>query len=270
LEKFSICLHGLGGQGLKSMIQDILASLISEAGLEVQAFPFFGGERRGAPVSGYLRCGNKKITTRSFISNPDMVVVFDHERISVTKALEGLKPGGTVLINTAFPNQFLGLTRDWRIYTLNARAISLAHGIGSPEDPYIVINSAMAGAMLKILEPIFKSKLSDKTIEAMLNNIMPQKILENYTALLEGKKTVVKLMADASAMWQWLLKGHPLPYLTQPNEHCTKCNLCYLFCPKRAVEITAGGAYIIDKEKCNYCGICVNLCPRHAIVMVTQ
>ena len=269
MEKFSICLHGLGGQGLKSMIQDILAPLILEAGLEVQAFPFFGGERRGAPVSGYLRCGEKKITTHSFISNPNMVVIFDHERISVTKALEGLKPGAVALINTVFPNQFLGLTRDWQIYTLNARAISLAHGIGSPEDPYMIINSAMAGAVLKLLEPIFKSQLSDKTIEAVLNNVLPQKILENYAALLEGRKTVVKLMAGASAMWQWLLKGRTFPYLTQPDEHCTKCNLCYLFCPKRAIETTAGGAYIIDEEKCNYCGICVTLCPLRAIAMVT-
>ncbi|MBI2446464.1 MAG: 2-oxoacid:acceptor oxidoreductase family protein [Parcubacteria group bacterium] len=268
MERFSICLHGLGGQGLKSMIGDILAPLISEAGFEVQAFPFFGGERRGAPVSGYLRCGTKKITTHSFISNPDMVVIFDHERISVAKALENLKPGGIALINTAFPNQFLGLTRDWRIYTLNARAISLLHGIGNPEDPYMVINSAMAGAVLKILEPIFKSQLPDKTIEAVLNNVMPQKILENYEALLEGKKTVVGLMADASAMWQWLLKRRAIPHLTQPDEHCTKCNLCYLFCPKRAIETNASGAYIIDEEKCNYCGICVTLCPRNAIAMI--
>ena len=262
-------LHGLGGQGLKSMTQDILAPLISKAGLEVQAFPFFGGERRGALVSGYLRCGEKKITTHSFISNPDMVVIFDHERISITKALEGLKPGGIALINTVFPNQFLGLTRDWQIYTLNARAISLMHGIGNPEDPYMVINSAMAGAVLKLLEPIFKSQLSDNTIKAVLNNALSKKILENYAALLEGKKTVVKIMADASAMWQWLLKRRIIPHLTQPDEHCTKCNLCYLFCPKRAIETTADGAYIIDEEKCNYCGICVTLCPCHAIVMVT-
>ncbi len=269
MEKFSVCLHGLGGQGLKSMIQDILAPLILEMGFQVQAFPFFGGERRSALVSGYLRCSKERITTHSFIDHPDMVVIFDHERISVTKSLEGLKPGAIALINTAFPNQFLGLTRDWQVYTLNARAVSLAHGVGNPEDPYMVINSAMAGAVLKILEPIFESQLPDKTIEAVLNNVLPQKILENYAALLEGKKTVVKLVADASAMRQLLLKRRAIPHLTQPDERCTKCNLCYLFCPKRAIEATAGGAYVIHEEKCNYCGICVTLCPLHAIAMVT-
>mgnify|MGYP001590175255 CR=1 FL=1 len=146
MERFSVRLHGLGGQGLKSMIQYIIAPIILRAGFEVQAFRIFGGERRGALVSGYLRCGSKKISTHSFITNPDMVVIFDHERIAMDKALEGLRPDGIALINTSNPNQFMGLTNDWQVYTLNARAISLARGIGQPDDPYAVINSAMAGA----------------------------------------------------------------------------------------------------------------------------
>lgn len=270
MERFSVCLYGLGGQGLKSMIQDILAPVIWGAGLQVQTFPFFGGERRGAPVSGYLRCGWKKITTHSFITNPDMVVMFDHERISVTKAIESLKLGGTALINTVFPKQFMGLTHNWRICTVNAREISLAHEIGHPEDPYLVINAAMAGAIIKILETIFKNKFSDEVILAALSSALSQKISENHAALLDGKRTVSKLMTDASPMWQWLQKSRTTPYLTQPNELCTKCNLCYLFCPKRAIKITENGNYVIIDEKCNYCGICVPLCPRNAITTVTE
>lgn len=267
MERFSVCLYGLGGQGLKSMIQDILAPIILETGLRVQAFPFFGGERRGAPVSGYFRCGWKKITTHSFITNPDMVVIFDRERISVTKAVEGLKPGGTVLINTVFPKQLMGLTHNWRVCTIDARKISLAHKIGRPEDPYLVINTAMAGAMIKLLETVFKNQFSDKAIFTVLSNALSQNISENYEALLDGKRTVSKLMVDAFPMWQWSQKSRATPYLTQPDERCTKCNLCYLFCPKRAIEISAETRYIIYEEKCNYCGICAAICPRGAITM---
>lgn len=270
MERFSVCLYGLGGQGLKSMIQDILAPIILEAGLQVQAFPFFGGERRGAPVSGYLRCGWKKITTHSFIINPDMVVIFDHERISATKAMEGLKPGGAALINTAFPKQFMGLTHNWRVCTVDARKISLAHKIGRPEDPYLVINTAMAGAMIKVLETVFKNQFSDKAIFAALGSALSQNISENYEALLDGKRTVSKLIVDASPMWQWSQKSRTIPYLNQPDEHCTKCNLCYLFCPKRAIEISAEARYVIHEERCNYCGICAAICPRGAITMKTE
>ncbi len=270
MDRFSVRLHGLGGQGLKSMIQEILAPLLLRSGLHVQAFPFFGGERRGAAVAGYLRCGERPITTHSFISNPDMVVIFDHERIAVDKALEGLKPGGIVLINTPSPNQFMGLTHDWQVYTLNARAISLLHGIGEAQDPFMVINSAMTGAVLSVLESVLESRFSDEAIEAVLASALPQKISENSVALADGKSTVVKLMADGTPMWQWLVKQKNFPYLTQPDERCTSCNLCYLFCPKRAIEVTAEGKYLIHEEKCNYCGICVATCPRGAIVMRTE
>ena len=264
-------LHGLGGQGLKSMIQNMLAPLILEAGLQVQAFPFFGGERRGAPVAEYLRCGNKKITTHSFITNPDMVVIFDHGRIPVFEAIEGLRPGGIALINTQNPNQFMGLTRDFRVYTLNARAISLAHGIGQPEDPYMVINSAMAGGVVRIFESAQGSHFSDEAIKVMLGDALPEKILENYAALSDGRKTVARLIADVSPAWQWLSKSRAVPYFVQPDERCTKCNLCYLFCPKQAIEIIAkSGRYVINEEKCNYCGICAALCPRDAITMIIQ
>ncbi|MFY9461882.1 MAG: 4Fe-4S binding protein, partial [Candidatus Sungiibacteriota bacterium] len=111
---------------------------------------------------------------------------------------------------------------------------------------------------------------SDSAIEAVLGEALPQKISENSLALSDGKRTVVKLMADGTPMWQWLVKSKSVPYLTQPDERCTLCNLCYLFCPKRAIEVTAEGKYIIHAEKCNYCGICVAICPRGAIAMRTE
>lgn len=270
MDRFSIRLHGLGGQGLKSMVQDILAPILLEGGFQVQAFPFFGGERRGAPVAGYIRCGEKKITTHSFITKPDMVVIFDHERISAAKATEDLKPKGIALINTSSPSQFIGFTRNWQVYAVDARKISLAHQIGRPEDPYMVVNTAMAGAMIAVFQTAFETQFPDEIIKTVLGDVLPQKISENYAAFLDGKKTVIRFIADASPMWQWLSKSRAIPYLTQPDEHCTKCNLCYLFCPKRAIEATADGMYVIYEKKCNYCGICVTLCPRDAIAMITQ
>lgn len=267
MDRFSMRLHGLGGQGLKSMIQEMLAPILLRSGFQVQAFPFFGGERRGAAVAGYLRCGRKKISTHSFISEPDMVVIFDHERLQVAKALEGLRPGGIVLINTPAPNQFMGLTHVWQVYTLNCRAISLGHGIGEPADPFTVINSAMAGGVARVLESVFGIQFPDDLANSVLGEALAQKVSENQKAFLDGKRIVVRLMADGSPMWQLLIKNRSVPYLVQPDERCTACNLCHLFCPKRAIEVTAGGRYVIHEEKCNYCAVCVAVCPRNAITM---
>lgn len=51
--------HGRGGQG--TVIASILmAKAFFQAGYFVQSFPFFGVERRGAPLEAYLRFNKKK------------------------------------------------------------------------------------------------------------------------------------------------------------------------------------------------------------------
>ena len=46
---FEIRFHGRGGQG-SVVASDILAKAVFLEGKDVQSFPFFGVERRGAPV----------------------------------------------------------------------------------------------------------------------------------------------------------------------------------------------------------------------------
>jgi len=56
--------HGRGGQG--TVLASIsLAKAIFESGYQVQTFPLFGVERRGAPVEAFLRISEKKILVRS-------------------------------------------------------------------------------------------------------------------------------------------------------------------------------------------------------------
>ena len=66
--------HGRGGQGAV-----IASTILAEAGFlegkEVAAFPFFGVERRGAPVTAYTRLAEEKIRIKSGIYEPDFVIV---------------------------------------------------------------------------------------------------------------------------------------------------------------------------------------------------
>ena len=53
----------------------ILGSAFFHAGYEVQDAPHYGAERRGAPVSAYVRADRRPINERGIVRRPDLVVV---------------------------------------------------------------------------------------------------------------------------------------------------------------------------------------------------
>src|SRR5208283_5762471 len=95
-----IVFYARGGQGAVTAAAVLVAALAQE-GKYAQAFPFFGGERRGAPVKAFLRIDDKPITTRSQIYKPDCIVVLDSKLPSSMNVYDGLKQGGIAVFNSA-------------------------------------------------------------------------------------------------------------------------------------------------------------------------
>jgi pyruvate ferredoxin oxidoreductase gamma subunit len=73
---FGIWLHGRGGQGVVTMAE-LLAVAAFHEGDEAQAFPSFGSERMGAPVTSFCRIADEPIRVREPVTKPDVVVVSD-------------------------------------------------------------------------------------------------------------------------------------------------------------------------------------------------
>jgi len=48
---------------------------------------------------------------------------------------------------------------------------------------------------------------------------------------------------------------------------CTKCNVCWKFCPDVAIAIDGEGWPVIDYDHCKGCGICEVECGPRAIAM---
>jgi len=94
-----IRIHGRGGQGSVTAAE-LLAVAAFEDGKYSQAFPFFGVERRGAPVTAFTRLSDKKIRLRSQIYEPDYVIVQDATLVSAVDVTAGLKPDGIVIVNS--------------------------------------------------------------------------------------------------------------------------------------------------------------------------
>jgi pyruvate ferredoxin oxidoreductase delta subunit len=54
-------------------------------------------------------------------------------------------------------------------------------------------------------------------------------------------------------------------------EKCTRCLLCYIYCPDSAISWNSGkGDIEFDYNFCKGCGICANECPVDAITMVFE
>ncbi len=138
--------HGRGGQGAVKA-SDILAMAAFEEGKQVQAFPFFGVERRGAPVTAFTRISEVDIRIHCYIYEPDILVVLDPSLIGAVPIGEGLKPNGKIIINTqkapgdfSFPD-----AESPQIFTVDCSSIAVKHGLGSESAP--IVNTAILGAI---------------------------------------------------------------------------------------------------------------------------
>ncbi|MBN1224308.1 MAG: 2-oxoacid:acceptor oxidoreductase family protein [Candidatus Aminicenantes bacterium] len=90
--------HGRGGQGSVTAAR-ILANAFVREGKYGSSFPMFGFERRGAPVTAFLRFDDHPIKLKTQIYNPDCLVVLDASLRNSEFVYEGLKPNSVLIVN---------------------------------------------------------------------------------------------------------------------------------------------------------------------------
>lgn len=142
--------HGRGGQGAV-IGGKILATAIFHEGSFVQAFPSFGVERRGAPVTAFVRIDKDRIHLRSQIYKPDHLIVLDPTLLNSSATFEGFKREGFILINSKrTPEQLsnIPILTGLKVATVDASAIAVRNRLGSAMSP--IVNTAILGAFARI------------------------------------------------------------------------------------------------------------------------
>jgi pyruvate ferredoxin oxidoreductase gamma subunit/2-oxoisovalerate ferredoxin oxidoreductase gamma subunit len=174
--------HGRGGQGTV-VASIVLAKAFFETGYNVQSFPLFGVERRGAPVEAYLRLDKEKIFVRSNVYSPDYVVVQDPKLLNQVDVIKGLKPGGWILINNPDLPENLKIFAGYRLAVLDAVRIALNNGLGTRTHP--IVNTAMIGAFARVIEmpPI-------KELTTIIEKEIPMKSHQNAKAANQAYEKV--------------------------------------------------------------------------------
>ncbi|AGB04936.1 2-oxoacid:acceptor oxidoreductase, gamma subunit, pyruvate/2-ketoisovalerate family [Aciduliprofundum sp. MAR08-339] len=179
---YEVRFHGRGGQGAVTAA-NILAIAAVKQGFYAQSFPYFGVERRGAPVQAFTRIDDKKIDIRMNVYNPDAVVVLDPSLMDVIDVTEGLKEGGIIVINTSKKPEEFEL-KNFKIATVNATEIALRHHLGSQAAP--IVNTSILGAYARAVGNV----KVEYVVEAIRENA-PAKKEENALAAKEAYEQTV-------------------------------------------------------------------------------
>lgn len=140
---FEIRIHSRGGQGGVTAARLLAQSAIHD-GKYATACPFYGAERRGAPVVSFVRIDDSPVRIYSQIKKPDMVIVLDASVMDVVDVLQGLKMGGKVLINSTHKRDFTGFSSSY----VDLTGIALRENLvvaGSP-----ILNTPVLGALAKM------------------------------------------------------------------------------------------------------------------------
>ena len=134
--------HGRGGQGTV-LASVILVRAFAKEKKYSSAFPYFGFERRGAPVSAFLRFDDYPLREKTQIYSPDCVVVMDPALKKSPEIFEGLKEGAIFILSTRKSVDGLKLPSSiGRLGCVDAIGISLEI-LKSP-----ITNSCMLGAFV--------------------------------------------------------------------------------------------------------------------------
>ncbi len=165
-----IRIHGRGGQG-NVVAAYLLASAAYAEGRHGQAFPNFGAERRGAPVTAFVRIAGQPILRRSQVRSPAYLIIQDQALLHTPGVLDGLMPGGGILVNSTLHSEELSAQLNREVITIPAT--KLAQDIlGRPVPNTALISAFLSltgilplSALDKALQTRFKGAVLDKNLE---------------------------------------------------------------------------------------------------------
>jgi 2-oxoacid:acceptor oxidoreductase gamma subunit (pyruvate/2-ketoisovalerate family)/2-oxoacid:acceptor oxidoreductase delta subunit (pyruvate/2-ketoisovalerate family) len=274
-------LVGRGGEGVV-LASQLLADAFARAGFWAQSFPEFKAERRGAPISAFLRWDEEPIHRRYRVRDCDVLVVVSPAP-PTPQLLRTVRHGGLVVLNR---EGRLPLRGPFDVARTPASRIARDRGVLSSEGRPMG-NVALLGACMRLLLPDGLGGLE----EAIAARLGGAAAALNVVAAREGFERCVRQRSRAddvpleAAVEAGDARRSPPLYpvstadsitiqtgswsLERPVllDACNACAVCAVFCPEGAIA-REGGVMAIDYAHCKGCGICEVVCPvRNAVTM---
>ncbi|MDR0677095.1 MAG: 2-oxoacid:acceptor oxidoreductase family protein [Holosporaceae bacterium] len=166
---FQIRIHGRGGQGVVTAAE-LLSIAAFLDGKHSQAFPSFGSERMGAPVTAFCRISEKEIYLREPIMEPNAVIIQDRTVIEPSNAFHGIVDSGFALVSSRAPVSCNN--KSIRVSCIDAVGVAMEY-IGKPIPNAVLLGSfaALTGiikidSVIAAIKQKFSGTIAEKNIKA--------------------------------------------------------------------------------------------------------
>jgi len=181
-------IHGRGGQG-NVVAAYLLASTAIEEGWIGQAFPAFGAERRGAPVTAFVRISEHPVRRRCQVLEPGYLIIQDEALLHVPDVTDGLLPDGRILVNSNHSSEQLSEQLGRDTFAMPATALAKQH-LGRP-----LPNTALLSGFLGLT-----GLLPPETLIKALSQRFSGELLERNTQLIHavGEQVPARLWQEVS------------------------------------------------------------------------
>lgn len=273
---FEIRLESIGGLGANVASQIFAEAGVLHAGLNGSNFASYGSEKKGSPVTGFIRFapGGHEIRDATPIERPHVVAVF-HEALlhSGGRVLGGLYPNSAVVVNSRKQAQELAQSIGFVSGTLGVLpALDIATAEGSR------VNMAMLGALTRVCGFISPDAVVD-AVRASLGVRYPALLEANLNAFWRGYDEVEFFKADGGEAPQETgatngsVAWDDAPFIRSAP------TLGYDTAPAGGVIPVAGNSINRDlsasregflpefiADKCTHCAQCDLVCPDYCFV----
>ena len=266
------------------MAAQIIAAAAIKGKKFAASFPVFTAERRGAPVTAFVRIDDSPIREKTQIYHPDGLIIIDANQDE--QIFQGLKSNAAAVFNVPEaladpPHEAVRITG-----TVNATQIALDE-LGIPAFNTCMIGAFSAvtgwieiGDVLSCLDLYFKGAALEKNRRCVERGYQEVKKII-WESAQTGKDKIgraQKPFRPVSSESPWTRPGRLRDMKVgdwryqrpvKNDAQCCGCGWCFLLCPTGCV-VNDHGDFKPNLDYCKGCGICAEECPIKAITMVRE
>jgi pyruvate-ferredoxin/flavodoxin oxidoreductase len=209
---FSMRGQSVGGYGSVTA-NKVIATIVGDLfGLNVQAYPMYGSEKKGLPTTYFLTVAEEPIRAHAELRHVDFVPLNNVNAFNLGNPLSGLVPGGTVFVQHASrdPRQI------WSTIPAGARkfiaanqvrllaldAVKVAQEVASQRElAQRMQGIVLLGVFLRVAPFVRERGLSDAQVDAVVEKSLrkffgkrgEKVIQENLAAVKRGRSEVIEI-----------------------------------------------------------------------------
>ena len=199
-------LYGIGSDGTVGAVKNIVKIVGENSDLYPQSYAVYDSKKSGGLTASHIRFANKPIKSQYLVESADFISVSNFMIAQRFDVFSGLKPGGTVMINTSMAPDvaFANLPKDVQehlirmranVYFLDANRAAGELGLGNRINTFIMLNFFN---LTKVIDPSVAASSAKVAIEKTYKKKGMDVVQANWNAVDKASDYLVKYNMPSS------------------------------------------------------------------------